>query len=224
MKATILFGGLGSLEIFNEIFPLAGEPWRWLARIPLAFAELERTSAAKGEIRSRGDGIYVHPTAQVDASAHLEGPVFIGAHAVVRCGALIRGPVIVGSRCTVGQCCELKNSLILDGAQVPHFNYVGDSILGAGAHLGAGAVLANLRLDCQPISLRTPEGLIPTGLHKLGAILGDGSQVGCNAVLQPGTVLGKFARVHPAIAFGGHVPDYGSVYPASRPIIRIRHP
>ena len=95
----------------------------------------------------------------------------------------------------------------MDWIETPHFNYVGDSILGSGAHLAAGAILANLRLDRKSVSVYTPEGRIDTGLRKLGALLGDGAEVGCNSVLQPGTILGKRARVMPAIAYGGYLAD-----------------
>jgi UDP-N-acetylglucosamine diphosphorylase / glucose-1-phosphate thymidylyltransferase / UDP-N-acetylgalactosamine diphosphorylase / glucosamine-1-phosphate N-acetyltransferase / galactosamine-1-phosphate N-acetyltransferase len=114
--------------------------------------------------------------------------------------------VIVGADCVLGNSCEFKNCLLMDGVQVPHFNYVGDSILGNGAHLGAGVILSNLRLDQKPISVRLPDATVDTGLRKFGAILGDKAEVGCNAVLQPGTILGKRALVMPTIAFGGFLP------------------
>jgi bifunctional N-acetylglucosamine-1-phosphate-uridyltransferase/glucosamine-1-phosphate-acetyltransferase GlmU-like protein len=106
----------------------------------------------------------------------------------------------------LGNSCEFKNSLLLDGVQVPHFSYVGDSILGNGSHLGAGVILSNLRLDQQPITVRLPDAVVETGLRKFGAILGDQAEVGCNAVLQPGTIMGKRALVMPTVAFGGYLP------------------
>jgi bifunctional N-acetylglucosamine-1-phosphate-uridyltransferase/glucosamine-1-phosphate-acetyltransferase GlmU-like protein len=114
--------------------------------------------------------------------------------------------VIVGEKCVLGNSCEFKNCLLMDQVQVPHFSYVGDSVLGNKAHLGAGAICSNLRLDQQPITIRTGDATYETGLRKFGAILGDGAEVGCNAVLQPGTLLGQRALIMPLTAFGGHLP------------------
>jgi NDP-sugar pyrophosphorylase family protein len=139
-------------------------------------------------------------------TATLSGPAWIGANTEIRPGAFIRGNVIVGEGCVLGNSCEFKNCLLMDNVQVPHFSYVGDSILGNGVHLGAGAILSNFRLDQQPIVLRLPGLTIETGLRKFGAILGDRAEIGCNAVLQPGTILGPRALVMPATAFGGWLP------------------
>ena len=106
----------------------------------------------------------------------------------------------------LGNASEFKNCLLLDGAQVPHFSYVGDSVLGNGAHLGAGAICSNLRLDGRPVSVRLPSGDVDTGLRKFGAILGDHAEVGCNAVLNPGSLLGKRSLVAPAVSFSGWLP------------------
>jgi UDP-N-acetylglucosamine diphosphorylase / glucose-1-phosphate thymidylyltransferase / UDP-N-acetylgalactosamine diphosphorylase / glucosamine-1-phosphate N-acetyltransferase / galactosamine-1-phosphate N-acetyltransferase len=115
--------------------------------------------------------------------------------------------VIVGEGCVLGNACEFKNCLLLDGVQVPHFNYVGDSILGNRAHLGAGVICSNLRLDQKPIVIRVGETVYETGLRKLGAILGDAAEVGCNAVLNPGAVLGRRALVAPTMSFAGYLPE-----------------
>ena len=117
------------------------------------------------------------------------------------------GAELGGEGGVLGNACEFKNCLLMDGVQVPHFNYVGDSILGNGAHLGAGAICSNLRLDRQPVVVRGPAGNLPTGLVKLGAILGDRAEVGCNAVLNPGSVLGRRALVMPTVPFSGYLPD-----------------
>jgi bifunctional N-acetylglucosamine-1-phosphate-uridyltransferase/glucosamine-1-phosphate-acetyltransferase GlmU-like protein len=119
----------------------------------------------------------------------------------------------------LGNACEFKNCLLMDGAQVPHFNYVGDSILGNGAHFGAGAICSNLRLDQAPVVIRTAERTYETGLRKFGAIVGDRAEVGCNAVLNPGTLLGPRSLVTPAIAFGGHLP--AATIAHARPAIRL---
>jgi NDP-sugar pyrophosphorylase family protein len=150
--------------------------------------------------------VYVHPTAQLPHTATLIGPIWIGPGTKLLPGCYLRGNVIVGANCTVGHNAEIKNSLLMDGVQVPHRPYIGDSILGNGAHLGAGVVISNLRLDQKAISVRLPSGLVDTGLRKFGAILGDKAEVGCNAVLNPGTVLGPRALVTPTIVVSGYVP------------------
>jgi NDP-sugar pyrophosphorylase family protein len=119
---------------------------------------------------------------------------------------MIRGNVIAGAGCVLGNACEYKNCLLLDGVQTPHYNYVGDSILGNGAHFGAGVICSNLRLDQQPVTIRASDRTIDTGLRKLGAMVGDGAEVGCNAVLNPGAVLGRRSLVMPAMAYGGCLP------------------
>ena len=150
--------------------------------------------------------VWLHPSVKLPAYATLIGPLWIGANTEIRPGAYLRGNVIVGERCVLGNACEFKNCLLMDKVQVPHFSYVGDSILGNYAHLGAGAICSNLRLDQQPIVIRTADASFDTGLKKFGAILGDGAEVGCNAVLQPGTLLGQRALIMPLTAFGGHLP------------------
>ena len=135
----------------------------------------------------------------------ISGPAYIGAGTEIRPGAFIRGNVIVGEECVLGTSCEYKNCLLMDGVATPHFNYVGDSILGNGSHLGAGVVLANVRLDHRSVKVYTPEGRVETGLAKFGSLIGDEAEVGCNAVLQPGTVLAKRSLVFPTVAYGGYL-------------------
>jgi NDP-sugar pyrophosphorylase family protein len=147
-----------------------------------------------------GEGVRLPPYAT------LIGPAWIGPGTEIRPGAYVRGNVIVGAGAVLGNACEFKHCLLLDGVQAPHFNYVGDSILGERAHLGAGVICSNLRLDQQEVTVRLPEGVVATGLRKFGAVLGDEAEVGCNAVLNPGTILGKRALVMPATAFGGYLP------------------
>ena len=138
--------------------------------------------------------------------ATIIGPAWIGAGTEIRPGAFIRGNVIVGDGCVLGNACEFKNCLLMDEVQVPHFSYVGDSVLGNRAHFGAGVICSNLRLDQQPIVVRTTDAVYETGLRKFGAIVGDGAEVGCNAVLNPGAILGPRALVMPAMAFSGVLP------------------
>lgn len=150
--------------------------------------------------------VWLHSSVKLPANATIVGPVYIGANTDIRPGAFIRGNVIAGEGCVLGNSSEFKNCLLMDGVQAPHFNYVGDSILGNGAHLGAGAICSNLRLDQGEVTVRLANETVKTGLRKFGAILGDKAEVGCNSVLNPGTLLGPRALVMPAMAFGGILP------------------
>jgi NDP-sugar pyrophosphorylase family protein len=211
-----LFCSLGNLKIFSEFFPDDLPPWLWLGRTGETLANF--SGGADEDFAMPGNGIFIHRTAQVAPTASILGPAYIGPHCQIGHGSLLRGNVFLGADVTVGSGCEIKNSLLLDGVRAAHFNYVGDSILGMGSHLGAGAVLANLRLDGRPVKVHLPGNSVATGLRKLGSLLGDGAQVGCNAVLQPGTVLGRGACVHPCLAFGGYLPDNSTAAPKSNAV------
>ncbi len=152
------------------------------------------------------EGVWVHESAVVAPSALLLPPCVICAGAQVRHGAFLRGGVSVGRNCVAGNSVELKNCVLFDGAQVPHFNYVGDSILGYRAHLGAGAITSNVRLDKRGVAVRG-EAVWQTGLKKFGALIGDGAEIGCNAVLNPGCVIGKGALVLPLASVRGVVEE-----------------
>jgi NDP-sugar pyrophosphorylase family protein len=141
----------------------------------------------------------------VEAGSYIKGPTIIGRDCQVRQGAYIRGNVIAGDRCVIGHCTELKNSILLDGAQAAHFNYVGDSILGNGVNLGAGTRCANLRFDGLPIPIVGNGKKVESGRRKLGAILGDGAQTGCNCVTNPGTLLVKGAVCPPCACVKGFI-------------------
>jgi hypothetical protein len=144
-----------------------------------------------------GRDIHFGPGTVVESGAMLKGPLWIGARTEVRQGAYLRGYCVVGNDCVVGHCTEMKHAIMLDHAKAGHFNYIGDSILGHQVNLGAGTKLANLRFTSGPVRIRTPEGELNTGLHKLGAILGDWVQTGCNAVTNPGAILGPHSLVLP---------------------------
>jgi NDP-sugar pyrophosphorylase family protein len=207
MKASDFFTLPESLASFATFFPANVAPWEWLRQIGPALKAQEFTGGKDLPPGVHAEGpVFIHPTAQLPHTATLIGPVWIGPEAKLLPGCFLRGNVIVGARCTVGHNAEIKNSLLLDGVQVPHRPYIGDSVLGNGAHLGAGVVLSNLRLDQKPIVLRLPTGVFETGLRKFGAILGDNAEIGCNAVLRPGTLLGPRALVMPTMAFGGYLP------------------
>lgn len=150
--------------------------------------------------------VWIHPSVKLPPFATIIGPAYIGAKTEIRPGAYIRGNVIAGEGCVLGNSSEFKNCLLLDNVQAPHFNYVGDSILGNGAHLGAGVICSNLRLDQGKVIVRLPAVEVDTGLRKLGAILGDKAEVGCNSVLNPGTLLGPRALIAPCTSFGGYLP------------------
>jgi NDP-sugar pyrophosphorylase family protein len=152
-----------------------------------------------------GEGIQIGSGTVVEAGATVRGPVIIGSDCTIRSGAILRGGNLVGDGCTVGNSSELKNTLLLDGANAPHFNDCGDSILGARSNLGAGTKLSNLRFDDRHVVVMHEGQSIDTGLRKFGAILGDGAQTGCNAVLNPGTMLGPGAIVFPCAVVAGIV-------------------
>ncbi|MEM1058417.1 MAG: UDP-N-acetylglucosamine diphosphorylase [Verrucomicrobiota bacterium] len=153
------------------------------------------------------DHVFIGEGTVVEPGAVIKGPAWIGANCQIRPGAYVRGNVIIGDNCVIGNSCEFKNCVLFNGAQVPHFSYVGDSILGAGAHLGAGVICSNLKLNGEEVVLRTAEGdSIPTGLRKFGAVLGDHAEAGCNSVLNPGSILGRQSLVYPGVAWRGILP------------------
>lgn len=166
------------------------------------------------------DGVYAHKSAKISQSAKIEPLTVIGANTQIRHGAFIRGKALIGDNCVVGNSTEIKNSILFDGVQAPHFNYIGDSILGYRAHTGAGVILSNLKSDKTSVSIDCNGEKFYTGLKKLGAILGDYTEVGCNSVLNPGTVTGKGVRIYPLSCVRGIVPAQ-SIYKEGR-IIPIK--
>lgn len=154
--------------------------------------------------------VFVGPGTIIEQGAFLKGPAWIGQNCHIRSGCYIRENVIVGDGAVMGNSCEFKNCILFDEAQVPHFNYVGDSILGYKAHLGAGVILSNVKLDHGEILVRTAEGNIGTGLAKFGAVVGDRTEVGCNSVINPGTILGRDCIIYPGATFHGVLPS-GSI-------------
>ncbi len=206
-----LFKNIPASWIFRDNFSLEIPVHEWLPKINTALTIFFSQYSPKQRIFSeippqvfiKGD-VYIGKNVSLPPFGYIEGPTYIDDHCVLRPGVYIRGNVIVGSHCTLGNSCEFKNSLLLDHVQVPHFNYVGDSILGSYSHLGAGCILSNLRFDRQPVNMRTISGeKYNTGLKKLGAILGDYAEAGCNAVLQPGTCLFPNQKVYPCESFSG---------------------
>jgi UDP-N-acetylglucosamine diphosphorylase / glucose-1-phosphate thymidylyltransferase / UDP-N-acetylgalactosamine diphosphorylase / glucosamine-1-phosphate N-acetyltransferase / galactosamine-1-phosphate N-acetyltransferase len=209
MKASDFFTLPASLEPFKSFFLPEAAPWEWLPQIRPALAgwQFESRPLLSKPAGVHMEGlIYLHPTVKLPPYAVIIGPAWIGPDTEIRAGAIIRGNVIVGAGCVLGNACEFKNSLLLDGVQTPHYNYVGDSILGTGVHLGAGAICSNLRLDKKNVVVRTDDSAIDTGLRKLGGIVGDRAEIGCNAVLNPGALLGPRSLVMPTVAFTGYLP------------------
>ncbi|MDE3045278.1 MAG: UDP-N-acetylglucosamine diphosphorylase [Verrucomicrobiota bacterium] len=152
------------------------------------------------ELISIGKGTLIEP------GVFIQGPCIIGDGCIIRHGAYLRGDLILGDRCVVGHSSELKHSILLDGAAATHFVYVGDSILGKEANLGAGVKCANLRLDRREVTVRLEKTIWKTKLKKFGAVIGDGAQIGCNCVLNPGTLIGKESACHPLLNIGGYIP------------------
>jgi UDP-N-acetylglucosamine diphosphorylase / glucose-1-phosphate thymidylyltransferase / UDP-N-acetylgalactosamine diphosphorylase / glucosamine-1-phosphate N-acetyltransferase / galactosamine-1-phosphate N-acetyltransferase len=205
VKASDFFDLPESLAAFRPFFNADAAPWEWLRQIGPALAAHpfdSKAPVAPPGVHMTGP-VHIDPSVVLPAYATIIGPVWIGARSQIRPGALIRGNVIAGEGCVLGNASEFKNCLLMDKVQAPHYNYVGDSILGNRAHLGAGAICSNLRLDRKGIVVHLAEGVVDTGLRKFGAILGEEAEVGCNAVLNPGTCLGRRSLVMPAIAFGG---------------------
>ncbi len=153
------------------------------------------------------DDVWIAKDATVYPTAFIGAPCIIGHKTEVRHCAFIRGSALIGDNAVIGNSTELKNCILFDGVQVPHYNYVGDSILGYKSHLGAGAVTSNVKSDKTPVSVRNGGEILSTGRKKMGAMVGDGVEVGCNSVLNPGTILGRGARVYPLSRVRGTVPE-----------------
>ncbi len=181
-------------------------PHEVLPRLRPFLLTLCESLAGDADYRSPAPQVYIHKDAHVDPRAVIEGPTVIGAHTEVRPFAYLRGSVLIGEGCVVGNSTEVKNAVVFDGVQIPHYNYVGDSILGYKSHMGAGCIASNFRSDKGNISIHTDEGSLATGLRKLGALLGDYAEVGCNSVLCPGSVVGRESIVYPLSRVRGVVP------------------
>ena len=181
-------------------------PWEALSGIGAFIAALGPTLSQE-EYASPRPGVWIHKTAVLAPTAFVGETVIIGPGAEVRHGAFIRGSAIVGKKAVVGNSVELKNVVLFDGVQVPHYNYVGDSVLGSHAHMGAGSITSNVKSDKTLVVIRAGEERIPTGRKKVGAMLGDYVEVGCNSVLNPGTVIGRESQIYPLSCVRGEVPE-----------------
>lgn len=182
-------------------------PWEVLPHIGDFIVELGK-KLPEEEYEQRGENIWIHKTATVFDSAYINGPCIIGKNSEVRQCAFIRGNALVGENCVVGNSTELKNVILFNVVQVPHYNYVGDSILGFHSHMGAGSITSNVKSDKTLVVVKEKEEQIATGLKKFGAMLGDYVEVGCNSVLNPGTVIGCHTNIYPVSCVRGVVPAH----------------
>jgi len=216
---------IGNLYDLNEtiardIFDGVTYPWEVLPKIHDFILELGKTlDMDEYEHRKYGEDVWIHKSAVVFDSAYIHGPAIICKDAEVRQCAFIRGNAIVGEKATVGNSTELKNVILFNHVEVPHYNYVGDSVLGYYAHMGAGAITSNIKADRRNIIIRDGEHEYVTGLRKIGAMLGDHVEVGCNTVLNPGTIVGRYTNIYPVNSVRGVVPEH-SIYKAKGEIVK----
>ena len=199
-------------ELFDLDRTLAGEylrrftyPWEALSGIKELILSLGLGLGTDYEEREKN--VWVHRTAKVAPTAYLGAPCIIGPETEVRHCAFIRGSALVGAGCVVGNSVELKNVILFDGVQTPHYNYVGDSILGFRSHMGAGSVTSNVKSDKTNVTVKSGDERVETGLRKFGAMLGDRAEIGCNSVLNPGTVVGRDCIVYPTSCVRGVIPE-----------------
>ena len=189
----------------EELFASIQDVWEILPAIA-GYLKKHRPKGSKGKILGNpviGENVFLGEGTIVEPGAYIRGPAWIGKNCEIRHGAYLRENVITGDRCVLGNSSEFKNCLLLEGAHAPHFNYVGDSVLGLDVNLGAGVILSNYRLDGQVIRVSRAGSLVETGLRKFGAIIGDGASVGCNAVLNPGSLVAPKAKILPGTIWLG---------------------
>lgn len=196
--------------IAKELFQGVTYPWEVLPKIGDFIMKLGATLSEK-EYEKCGENIWIAKSAKVAPTAYIHGPAIIGKGAEVRHCAFIRGNAIVGEGAVVGNSTELKNVVLFNKVQVPHYNYVGDSILGYKAHMGAGSITSNVKSDKKLVVVKTPNGNIETGIKKFGAMVGDEVEVGCGSILNPGSVIGSHTNIYPLSSVRGYVPA-GSIY------------
>lgn len=196
--------------IAKDIFDGVTYPWEALPKISGFILELGATLSEE-EYEKRGENVWIARSAAVAPTAYINGPAIIGKDAEVRHCAFIRGNAIVGEGAVVGNSTELKNVILFNKVQVPHYNYVGDSILGYKSHMGAGSITSNVKSDKKLVVVKAPKGNIETGMKKFGAMIGDEVEVGCGSILNPGTVVGRHTNIYPLSSVRGFVPA-NSIY------------
>lgn len=203
--------------IAKDIFDGVTYPWEVLTKIEECIIKLGKT-LDKDEYDEKGENIWIAKSAKVAPTAYIAGPAIIGKNAEIRHCAFIRGKAIVGEGAVVGNSTELKNVILFNKVQVPHYNYVGDSILGYKSHMGAGSITSNVKSDKKLVIVKKGKEQIETGLKKFGAMLGDEVEVGCGSVLNPGTVIGKHTNIYPLSSVRGVVPEH-SIYKNKNEIV-----
>lgn len=196
--------------IAKDIFEHGVYPWEILPLIK-EFIPVLGTNLSPEEYDMPQEQVWIAKSAVIAPTATINGPCIIGKHTEVRPGAFIRGNAIIGENCVVGNSTELKNVILFNNVQVPHYNYVGDSILGYKSHMGAGSITSNVKSDKTMITIRYEGDVIETGLKKMGAILGNYVEVGCNSVLNPGSIIGSNTNIYPLSSVRGYIPK-GSIY------------
>lgn len=206
--------------IAKELFANATYPWEVLPDIKDFIIGLGK-SLPKEEYDLVGENIWIAKSATVAPTASITGPCIIDKDAEVRHCAFIRGSAIVGKGAVVGNSTELKNVVLFNKVQVPHYNYVGDSIIGFKSHMGAGSITSNVKSDKTLVEVKTESEVIPTGLKKMGAVLGDMVEVGCGSILNPGTVVGSNTNIYPLSSVRGYVPK-GSIYKKRGEVVNKR--
>ena len=204
--------------IAKDIFEGVTYPWEVLPKISRFIVELGNTLSEE-EYEKQGENIWIAKTAKVAKSASITGPAIIGKEAEVRHCAFIRGNAIVGEGAVVGNSTELKNVILFNKVQVPHYNYVGDAVLGYKSHMGAGSICSNVKSDKKLVVVKDGEEKIETGLKKFGAMLGDHVEVGCGSVLNPGTVIGRNSNIYPLSPVRGCIPA-DSIYKNAAEIVK----
>lgn len=207
-----------SKTIAAELFEGKTYPWEVLDDIKPFILKLGET-LSPDEFDHPSEGVWIAKDAKVFPSAYIGAPCIIDHEAEIRHCAFIRGSAIVGKKAVVGNSVELKNVVLFDNVQTPHYNYVGDSVLGFKAHMGAGSITSNVKSDKTLVTVKTPDGNIETGRKKFGAILGDRVEVGCNSVLNPGTVVCRDSNIYPTSSVRGTVPPE-SIYKAAGNVVK----
>ena len=222
MKEKIEICNLFDLNntIAKDIFEDATYPWEVLEKIESFIIQLG-SSLDEDKFNKVGENIWIANSAKVAKTAYIEGPTIIDEWAEIRHCAFIRGRVIVGKNDVVGNSTELKNSILFDSVEVPHFNYIGDSILGYRAHMGAGSVTSNIKSDRKNVEIKIFNKRIETGLIKVGAFLGDFVEVGCGSVLNPGSIIGRNSSIYPLSSVRGYVEE-NSIYKSRNEIVKRR--
>lgn len=209
LKIKNLFGDLSQTKA-KELLESVEYPWEALPKIGDFILQLGETLSEE-EYDKQGENVWIAKSAKIYPNNYIAGPAIIGANTEVRPGAFVRGNALVGENCVVGNSTELKNVILFNNVQVPHYNYVGDSILGYKSHMGAGSITSNVKSDKTLVTISCEGEKIPTERKKVGAVLGDYVEVGCNSVLNPGTIIGKNSNVYPLSMVRGYVPA-NSIY------------